>query len=222
MIYTFEETITRVLRLIRKSSFITLIEVDDKVRLGMYYIMKIYGLGFRQCVRASWEWIELCKDDGPALNADEILEMTPNMETYNELRRDHNAGKLPNIVNESKVAQSSKDVPTGFGWLSPTGVFVESDWGHHLESAINLIEEYDWEGEYEEWVGDRYDDMCPENDFLCEVKGYVLIHNPSMDGGYIVTNRKPFTKKQREFLFDYFMALGNRGRAEMYLTGQEV
>ena len=216
MTYTFEETYTRVLTIIRRSPIITLIEVDDKVRLGMYYLMKIYGLGFRQFSRASWDWLELCKDNGPGLTAKDIEEMEPDMDIYYQLKNEHLAGRYPGSPKKSETPK--KDVPTGVGWLSPTGVLTSSDWGTHLESAIDLIDKYDWSDEYEEWVGDRYDDMCPENDFLCQVKGYVLIHNPSMDGGYVVTKVKPLTKKQREFLYDYFMALGNVGRAEMYLN----
>ena len=53
-------------------------------------------------------------------------------------------------------------------------------------------------------------------DFLTEVKGYCLIHNPSGTGGYIVTNIKELTKKQREFLYDYFMDMGDRLEAEPF------
>ena len=52
---------------------------------------------------------------------------------------------------------------------------------------------------------------------MSEVKGYCLIHNPAMDGGYIVTHIKPHTKKQREFLYNYFAEMGNMARASMYL-----
>ena len=54
-------------------------------------------------------------------------------------------------------------------------------------------------------------------DFLAEVKGYCLIHNPSGTGGYIVTNIKELTKKQRGFLYDYFTDMGDRFKAEQFL-----
>ena len=54
-------------------------------------------------------------------------------------------------------------------------------------------------------------------DFLSSEKGYCLIHNPFGDGGYIVTNTKPLTKKQREFLYAYFMDKGDRFKAEQFL-----
>ena len=52
--------------------------------------------------------------------------------------------------------------------------------------------------------------------FLAQVKGYCLIHNPSGTGGYIVTYIKELTNKQREFLFDYFMDMGDRFKAEQF------
>lgn len=73
--------------------------------------------------------------------------------------------------------------------------------------------------EYQEWRRD------PENkhlsllyrDFLMEKKGYALIHNPSGDGGYVVTSRVKLTKAQREFLYDYFLSMGDRFKAEQYI-----
>ena len=41
-----------------------------------------------------------------------------------------------------------------------------------------------------------------------------------MDGGYKVINHKKLTKAQREFLYNYFIDLGDRFKAELYF--QEV
>lgn len=220
MPWTFEECYTRVLTIIRHSPFITMMDLDNKVRLGMYYLMKMYGLGFRYCVRGSWEWLELSKDNGPGLFAHDIEEMSYDPVIYAELKRNHNNGIMPEGFGGDKKQEAPKKTTEDWGWLSPTGDFIESDWGTHLQCAGNIIEQKGWEDEFDKWSkGNKA--MCPENDFLCQVKGYVLIHNPGMDGGYIVTNVKPFTKKQREFLYDYFRARGNIGRAEMYLRGDE-
>lgn len=218
--YTFEECYTRVLTLLRRSNFITLPDLDDRVKLGMYYLMKMYGLGFRHRVRASWEWFELCKDNGPGLLARDIEEMAYDPVVYAELKKAHDSGIMPEGFGGNQAERPPKKTED-WGWLAPDGVFFESEWGTHLQLAGDIIEQKDWEDEFEEWQ-ENNNVMAPENDFLCQVKGWVLIHNPGMDGGYIVTNVKPFTKKQREFLYDYFLARGNRGRAEMYLRGEEV
>lgn len=226
-IYTFEETYLRVLTLLRRSNMITMIDMDDKVRLGMYYLMKIYGLGFRHRTWGSWEWVELCKgEDGNGLTAKDIEEMEPDMKIYYQLQRDHNAGRLPNMNqstdNKPKIVSTTykPEFTQEFGWLSPTGDFTESEWGHHLPDAEKIIKEKGWQDEFDVWY-DEHECMTPENDFLCQVKGYVLIHNPSLDGGYVVTNIKPLTKKQREFLYQYFYDMGNHLRAERYLNEEE-
>ena len=58
-------------------------------------------------------------------------------------------------------------------------------------------------------------------EFLSGVKGYALIHNPAGFGGYLVSHEKPLTKAQREFLYDYFIKIGDRFKAECYLEGDE-
>lgn len=47
--------------------------------------------------------------------------------------------------------------------------------------------------------------------------GYCLIHNPTGCGGYIVTNMKSLTKRQKEFLYGYFMDMGDRFKAEQFI-----
>lgn len=59
--------------------------------------------------------------------------------------------------------------------------------------------------------------MSLYRDFLIHEKGYCLIHNPSSNGGYIVTNHKKLTKAQNEFLFGYFMDLGYALKAERFI-----
>ena len=47
--------------------------------------------------------------------------------------------------------------------------------------------------------------------------GRGLIHNPSGYTGYIVTNMKNLTKQQKEFLYGYFMDMGDRFKAEQFV-----
>lgn len=86
------------------------------------------------------------------------------------------------------------------------------------ESAEEICEKKGFETEYRAWRKEKLgtEEMRLYRDFLAEVKGYCLIHNPSGTGGYIVTNIKELTKKQREFLFDYFMDMGDRFKAEQF------
>lgn len=73
--------------------------------------------------------------------------------------------------------------------------------------------------EYWKWVKENGDNKIGHlmRDFLSEVKGYCLIHNPTGCGGYIVTNMKSLTKRQKEFLYGYFMDMGDRFKAEQFI-----
>lgn len=204
------------------SNMLTTFDLDNDMRLGLYYLMEIYHLGFHHITRGSWEWISLSQgEDGEYLSGDQIKELEPDVEKFNKHKSDFEKGILPegyvkaNNPEPDKPKHEEFQYKGKFGWLSPTGEFVVSDWGEHEGSAFDTLCEKGFEDEYDEWDG--HNELRLARDFLCEVKGWILIHNPGMDGGYIVTNIKPMTKKQKEFLYDYFMAVGNDMRASMYI-----
>lgn len=203
------------------SNILTMFDLDSDMRLGLYYVMEVYGLGFHHITRGSWEWIALSKgEDGKHLSGNEILELEPDLEKYNKHKSDFEKGILPEGYVKGSNPEPEKPEKefqyTGkFGWLSPTGDFIVSEWGRHEADAEKIIKAKGFIEEYEEWLMSQ--PIGEAREYLSEVKGYTLIHNPSMDGGYIVTNIKPLTKKQKEFLYDYFTAIGNGMRASMYM-----
>ena len=99
-------------------------------------------------------------------------------------------------------------------WLSPTGTFTEGGVGEHDAGVRELIRKNGFWEEFRSW---RFERQSTCRDFLSEVKGYCLIHNPSGTGGYIVSHVKPLTKKQRDFLYGYFMEIGDRFKAELFV-----
>ena len=216
----FNRFITRPLNKMGGSNILPIMDVDNEVRLAIYYLMEIYGLGFHHCVRGSWEWLMLSKDDkSKYLSGDDIFELEPDVEKYNKHKRDFENGIYPPafiaMLQQNDNTQDKEFEYKGkFGWLSPLGKFLESEYGTHEGSAIEIIQKNGWVADYEKR---DFNVLNLARDYLCAVKGYVLIHNPSMDGGYIVTNMKPLTKKQKEFLYDYFMAVGNAARANHYM-----
>jgi hypothetical protein len=97
-----------------------------------------------------------------------------------------------------KAAQkinSKKDITVGdFGWLRPDGKYFETGWGDHERFAIDYVEK-------------NYTDDHPiySGDFLVK-NGWILLHNPSQGAvsvGFLDISSA--TKKQKEFLYDYFM-----------------
>ena len=220
----FNRFITRPLNKMGGSNILPAMDVDHLMRLALYYIMEIYDLGFHHCFRGSWEWIMLSKGEkGNYLSGEDIFELTPDIEKYNKHKRDFENGIYPPgfvaVLTANNTTEDKKFEYEGqYGWLSPLGKFFESEWGSHEGAAFEIIKKNGWEDDYCKWESDV---LHLARDYLCVVKGYVLIDNPSMDGGYNVTSMKPLTKKQKEFLYDYFMAVGNAARANYYMEDKE-
>ena len=96
------------------------------------------------------------------------------------------------------------------------GEFTEGDFAEHEEVAKEIIKKVGFGEEYEDWIiSNKKYITC--RDYLSNVKGYCLIHNPCGYGGYIVSNVKPLTKKQKEFLYGYFIDIGDKFKAEQYI-----
>ena len=216
----FNRFITRPLNKMGASNILPILDVDNEMRLAIYYLMEIYGLGFHHCVHGSWEWLMLSKGDkSKRLSGDDVFELTPDVEKYKKHKRDFENGIYPPefiamLQQNNNTKEEEFEYKGKFGWLSPLGKFLESEYGTHEGAAFEIIQKNGWVEDYEKR---DYEILNLARDYLCAVKGYVLIHNPSMDGGYIVTNMKPLTKKQKEFLYDYFIALGNSARAYHYM-----
>lgn len=216
----FNRFISRPLNKMGRSNILPIMDVDNEMRLALYYLLEIYGLGCHHCTHGNWEWISLSKGDkSKCLSGNDIFDLTPDVEKYNKHKTDFENGIYPPafiamLQQNDNTKDKEFEYKGKFGWLSPMGKFLESEWGTHEGAALEIIEKNGWEADYNNWDGYAVDFA---RDYLCSVKGYVLIHNPSMDGGYIVTNMKPLTKKQKEFLYDYFMAVGNCARANHYI-----
>lgn len=197
-------------------NFIDMVEIirNPEIKIGLFYVMECFNLGL-----AEMEWgtcrMVMLKDgkDGKPLNYEEIISREIDTDKLRKHMENLNNGILPGTDKKPKEVEEKE-----FGWLSPTGEFIESPFGEHEESAEEICEKKGFETEYRAWRKENLGtgEMRLYRDFLAQVKGYCLIHNPSGTGGYIVTNIKELTKKQREFLFDYFMDMGDRFKAEQF------
>lgn len=196
---------------LRNTNMIPNNELDYELKLGLYYVMEIFDLGFSQHEHGDWRWVMLIDENDHGIDTDKILKRKINTDKLMKHFNDFNNGILPDAATKK---EEPKKTSQPFGWLSPTGEFTEGDWGYHEEVAWNIIQKKKFEDEFDE----HHSLTHSARDFLSEVKGYVLIHNPSFDGGYIVSHIKPLTKKQKEFLYGYFMDLGDRWKAEQYLN----
>lgn len=204
-------------------NFIDAVEIErnQDIKIGLYYVMDCYGLGFSEM-----EWgtcrMFMLKDGekGEALNYEKIVEREINMEKFEKHLRDFMNGIMPNQKRKEKETETKDAEMKEFGWLSPNGEFTESPFGNHEESAERICESKGFTDEYWGWRKEQKDEegcLRLMRDFLQMVKGYCLIHNPLGYGGYIVTNMKNLTKKQKEFLYGYFMDMGDRFKAEQFV-----
>ncbi len=208
---------------LENKNFIDAIEIQQNpdLRIGLYYVMECYGLGFSEM-----EWgtcrMFMLKDgkDGESLKYKNIIEKGIDKEKFRKHLEDFQNGIMPNTKEEQEAAGQQEAESKEFGWLSPAGEFTESPFGNHEESAEEICEKKGFNEEYRKWRKDRTvegDCLYLRRDFLSIVKGYCLIHNPSGYGGYIVTNMKNLTKKQKDFLHGYFMDMGDRFKAEQFV-----
>lgn len=200
---------------LKTSNFFVDMNLTFDMKLGLYYLMEIYGLIFSTNDYGAWRWIHIVKGENSSpLKADDILALEKDDKKYLKFKDDISKGILPEAANSSKPKKEYQP----FGFISPAGKFYSGEWGTHESEAFKIVESQGFEDEYDEW-----DDLCHlARDFLIREKGYVLIHNPCNDGGYIVTYEKPLTKKQREFLYEYFCDIGDKLRGEMYLKEEEI
>ena len=203
---------------LRNTYFINAVELTPDLRIGLYYVMTVYGLGFSEQEWGTSRLLSLTKGAGmPGLGYEEIIALKKDEKKLLQLYEDFNRGILPGASQRPLRQAPLPFKDFGFGWLSPTGVFSESPFGHHEESAEAIVASKGFEAEYDAWQRENRSGPHLMRDLLTEVKGYALIHNPSGCGGYLVTRKKPLTKWQREFLYDYFMKKGDRFKAETFL-----
>ena len=204
------------------SNFILIQDLNDDMKYCIYYLMKCLPIEFNIYNNRGFLVLREINGDGSYLKADDIYNMIKsdklNNEELHKCIMDFYENGLPKMMNNEEN-KKEKYEEKEFGWLSPLADWYESEWGTHEEKAYEIIVSNCWEDEYFDWCDKQ--PTCSIGrcgDFLSEIKGYVLIHNPSLLGGdYIVTNTKSITKKQRNFLYDYFMDMNMKLIAEKYL-----
>ena len=163
---------------------------DDIVAFQEYYNVRLQEQGY-----GTWRWLSVHDTEGNYLSVEDFVKIGIRNSEENLVT------EIIKKAGQTSTTEENESSPyDSYGWVRPDGNFIPSDYGTHEESAIKIVKEMGWMKERRDSVYD----LC--RDFLVYVKGYTLIHNPSMDGGYIVTHNpaKDFTKAQRSTLFDYF------------------
>lgn len=178
---------------------------DDIVAFQEYYNVRLREQGY-----GTWRWLSVHDTEGNRLSDEDFVKI--GICTEQNL-----TDKIIEKAKQTVESEESVNPYDSYGWVRPDGSFIPSDYGTHEESAIQIVKEMGWMKERRDSVYD----LC--RDFLVYVKGYALIHNPSMDGGYIVTHNpaKDLTKSQRTTLFDYFTYNNDSFLANRYGIDEE-
>lgn len=204
------ERLTRVLTATGAEKVEALLEhsnIIDKFSIDLYHLKaeeikafcEKHGFSWGVGQHGLWAWIEFRRKDGRLVSNEDLdaLGIRPPRRPRREER-------------ETEVVPG---VP--FGWLPPAGKFIEADFGDHERAAREIADYEKWLDEYDKWRHAPGGGLRLVRDYLVEVRGYVLIHNPALGGlgAPIVTKSKPLTKRQREFLFDAYTAAGDTAAA---------
>ena len=200
---SFEKGLTYYVGLVwaalENKNFIDAMELNADLKIGLYCVMTVYHLGF-----STMEW-GTCRmyalragEDGPMLKTPDIITLPIDEAAVARIVQELEDGHLTNMAaNRPQPEKGSQP----YGWLSPTGTFTEGDFGEHDAIARKIIRKNGFWEEFRRWRSDRQS-TC--RDFLSEVKGYCLIHNPSGAGGYVVSNVTPHTRKKIDIMNGYF------------------
>ena len=120
-----------------KTNMIFPFKLTPDLRIGLFYVMELYGLKFKSNTWGNDSFITLHKDgvkDGTALGYKDMISIDMDMEKLKYHMEKFNQGILPPYDEDKKELKEMKSEPKvesqPYGWLSPTGEFTESDWGN--------------------------------------------------------------------------------------------
>lgn len=173
-------------------------------------VCESFGIDWCTGNHGYFNWIHFKKDE-KLLTSDDMIEIglllpRPERKTNEEV-----------IEEKNEDVKEEKEIMP-FGWLSPTAEFTEGDFGDHEEKAHEIIKKKGFHDEYKEWR--KENSGLLGRDFLVKVKGYVLLHNPMLGGlgETIASYEKQPTKKQCEFLFDYYSRENDMAQANRFIN----
>lgn len=105
-------------------NYIDMIEVQQNpdLRIGLYYVMDCYGLGFSEMEWGTCRMLTLKNGEkGEPLKYEDIIALGMNKEKFGKHYEDFKNGIMPNQKAEQEAAGQQETELKEFGWLSPTG-----------------------------------------------------------------------------------------------------
>ena len=209
-----------------------------EVAIGCYLLTQIFPVKVSTYRHGAWEWmqfylIEDKEEKNPLRREDFPTNINPNkFNEYNIIaaeegldaffKKDFDKAEKQAEKKQKEQEKIDMKYPPRYGWLSPTGEFFEGEFGEHEALARKIsdtkIEKHAFLFANRKRRENGEVEFNTVGDFLVD-RGWVLIDNPLRYGVDKVTHnyKKPFTKAQREYLYDYFYNRGEKERAKMFL-----
>ena len=204
---------------LKKSNFIADFCIERDLQIGLFIVMKLYNLSFRNA-RGTITLYD--KNDNGPLNYEDIISLDMDHEELyffidlflnnkDEEYFDNLMGKKnKNEESENEeIDDDDEDENEEYGWLSPSGEFLKGEFGTHSAMAYEIMRNRKYKDDKE---------YKTVSDLLVYKYNWALIDNPTQYGIPKVTcNEMKLTKHQRDFLFNYFTNLGYKQVAKRYL-----
>lgn len=178
-------------------------DVTEDVKKRFVEFCEQYSIIPARSVYGQWEWITFRdKETEKLLEGSDFIRLG----IIKDKSNDDTSDTSENPIVEEESGLDEQEV-LKYGFLAPSGDFIEGPWGTHEELAFEIIKDKGWEDEYFSW---QVETIRHASDFLVQVKGYVLLHCPCGFGRTDITRsqEKRLTKAQREFLYDYLIKDG--------------
>lgn len=195
-----------------KSNIITYPELDrdPDMRYSIYYLMKCLPIMLGGSETRGFITLNRADCDHEILSADDISKMIRDGLIDHEKLRECISDFVDNGLPKPKPKEQPKKEYQDYGQLSPSGDFYEGPFGAHEEVALETCEKL-------RLVIPR---GMTARDFLAG-RGWVLIHDPTWMGDYMVSYAPGvrLTNRQKDFLYEYFYDMGMKSRAETYVKG---
>lgn len=195
---TLYESLCRVFKNLENCNFIQMngfgpqhgVTSDDLKAFNDYFELEPYRF-----VYGDWDILKFRKNGADLSNED-----------YTEMKKQ--IDKIIDDLQQQTVKQTpKKEVELkyeDYGWLSPDGKYYDSGWATHQDKAADLLMELEWTKDYLEARRSEYN--LTAGDYLSKYKNFVLVDSPSQGIPYPrILEGKKLTKKQREFLYDFYM-----------------
>lgn len=209
-----------------------------EVAIGCYLLTQIFPVKVSTYRHGAWEWmqfylIEDKEEKNPLKREDFPTNINPNkFNEYNIIaaeegldaffKKDFDKAEKQAEKKQKEQEKINVKYPPRYGWLSPDGDFFEGKFGEHEALAQDIVNKK-FESHALLLANRKRRERGEEpfntaGDFLVD-RRWVLIDNPLRYNEDQITRsyKYPFTKAQREYLYDYFYNREEKERAKMFL-----